>query len=129
MALQIPDSMDELVYWTKRALDSGNVIMWVKKGDCPKCKKIKIGKPVGDNGKVKMRAKEYVCAGCGNTVEKEAYEESLTAEVIYMCPSCGKKGEFTGPFKRKNVQGIQTFRFQCGSCNSPIDVTKKMKEK
>lgn len=129
MALQIPESMDEIVYWTNRTIDSGKVMVWAPRQDCPKCKKAKMGKPVGEEGNVKIRAKEYVCPACKYTVEKEAYEESLTANVIYTCPSCQFQGEYTGPFKRKNIEGALTFRFQCSKCGKNIDVTKKMKEK
>ncbi len=129
MALHVPDSMNDIIYWTNRAIDKGKAIVWVPKQTCPKCKKATMGKPVGENGGVKIRAKEYVCPACQYTVEKQAYEETLTANALYTCPSCLKEGEFTGPFKRKNVEGVLTFRFSCGSCGASIDVTKKMKTK
>lgn len=128
MALKIPDSMDELVYFTRRAIDSGKVMVWVKRQKCPKCKKALMGKPV-EKGKVKIRAKEYVCPECNHTVDKNEYEESLTAEVIYTCPSCKKAGEYSGLFKRKKIKGVEIFRFQCEHCGADIDVTKKMKAK
>ena len=129
MGLQLPESMDELVYWTSRAIGNGYAKMWVKKQDCPKCGKAKMGKPVGKQGKVKIRAKEYVCTECGHTVEKNEHEETLTAEIIYTCPECGKKGEHSGLFKRKKVKGVLLYRFQCSHCGVDIDVTKKMKAK
>ncbi len=128
MALQIPDSMDEIVYFTNRTIDNGKAVVWVQKQDCPKCKKAKMGKPAED-GHVKIRAKEYVCPACKYTVEKTAYEEGLTAYAIYTCPSCEYQGEYTGIFKRKNIEGALTFRFPCSKCKANIDVTKKMKEK
>jgi hypothetical protein len=129
MALQLPESMDELVYFTNRAIESGKAIVWVPRNQCPKCKKAKMGKPADDDGHVKIRAREYICPACKYTVEKTAYEDTLTAFAIYTCPSCSAKGEYTGPFKRKNIEGALTFRFSCDKCKANIDVTKKMKEK
>ncbi len=129
MTLQPPDSMAELVYWTNRSVGAGKVIVWVPKQECPKCRKAKIGKPAGDNGSIKIRAKEYICPVCKYTEEKTVYEEGLTAYALYTCLFCGAKGEYTGPFKRKNIEGTLTFRFQCSKCNANIDVTKKMKNK
>jgi len=129
MALQIPDSMDEIVYFTNRSIDNGKAIMWVPRQQCPKCKKAQMGKPISDEGKVKIRATEYTCPSCKHTVEKAEYEDTLTAEVIYTCPTCGFNDEYTGPFKRKKIDGAETFRFQCSKCHANIDVTKKMKEK
>lgn len=129
MALELPESMDELVYFTNRSIENGKAIVWVPKQQCPKCKKAKIGKPADDDGHVKIRAKEYVCPSCKYTVEKTAYEEGLTAFAVYTCPSCSTKGEYTGLFKRKNIEGALTFRFACNTCKANIDVTKKMKEK
>lgn len=129
MALQIPDSMDELVYWTNRTIGNGKVMMWVYKEYCPNCKKAKMTKPVDEKGNVKSRAKEYLCSACGYSIDKKMYEESLTANIIYTCPACQYKGECTGLFKRKNINGILTFRFQCEKCKTHLDVTKKMKEK
>jgi predicted RNA-binding Zn-ribbon protein involved in translation (DUF1610 family) len=124
-----PQSMDELVYFTQRAVGKGNVRAWVYKGDCPKCKKAKMGKPVGSDGKVKIRAKEYVCPACGYTAEKKSYEETLFCEIQYTCPECGNKSDTTVPYKRKPYQGVPSVVFQCGKCNAKIPITKKMKEK
>lgn len=129
MALQIPDSMDEIVYWTNRSIGNGKVMMWVYKQDCPQCKKAKMTKPADEKGNVKGRAKEYLCSACGYIIDKNVYEESLTANIVYTCPACQYKGEYTGLFKRKNINGVLTFRFQCEKCKANIDVTKKMKEK
>ncbi len=129
MALQIPDSMDELVYFTNRTFGNGKAMVWVTRQQCQKCKKALMGKPVGNDGSVKIRAKEYVCPACKYIVEKTAYEEGLTAYSVYTCPFCGFKGEYTGPFKRKKIEGSDMFRFQCGKCHANIDVTKKMKDK
>jgi len=127
--LRQPESMDECVYFTNRSLGGGSVRVWVFRQACPKCGNALMGKPVGSNGKVKTRAAEYVCPGCGHSVEKKAYEDSLTANAGYQCPGCGSSGEAQIPFKRRNIEGMPALRFQCGKCNANIDVTKKMKEK
>ena len=128
MELKEPESTDECVYFTRRQIgDSGNAMVWVFKQNCPKCDKALMGKPKDEKGKVKIRAKEYVCPECGHTVEKKEYEESLTANAKYTCPSCGHQGAVQVPFKRKSIEGVQTLRFQCEQCNANIDVTKKMK--
>jgi hypothetical protein len=120
--------MDECIYFTQRALGEGEVMCWVFKQFCPKCRKSLMGKPRGSNGKVKIRADTYECPSCHYSVEKQAYEDSLMACVEYTCPGCKNKAEKQIPFKRKNVDGVQTLRFSCDKCNANIDVTKKMKE-
>jgi len=128
MALREPESMSEVIYYTRRELgDKGNVVVWVYKQKCPVCGKALMGKPTDKKGKVLIRAKEYVCPECKHTVEKKAYEETLTASAKYTCPKCGNKGEIEFPFKRKSIEGVQTLRFQCQKCGNNIDVTKKMK--
>lgn len=131
MPLKQPESMDELVYFTNRTLDGGkgSVRVWVFKQACPKCKKAIMGKPRDSKGKVKTRANEYVCPSCGYNVEKQAYEDSLTANAEYKCPGCSLSGEAQIPYKRKNIEGIPALRFQCSKCKASIDVTKKLKEK
>ncbi|MBW2972658.1 hypothetical protein KY359_06490 [Candidatus Woesearchaeota archaeon] len=122
--------MDELIYFTQRAVGKGNVRAWAYKGPCPKCGKGRMGKPVDEKtGKVKIRAKEYVCPECGYTVEKKAYEDTLTCEIKYTCPECGNTGDAEAPFKRKKFQGMDAVVFQCGKCKAKIPITKKMKEK
>src|SRR3989338_4522682 len=102
MAPKQPNSVDECVYFTRRALmETGNVMAWVFKQPCPKCKKAMMGKPV-ENGKVKIRAKEYVCPACKYTVEKAEYEATLSCDIIYTCPSCKHSGETTVPYQRKS---------------------------
>lgn len=129
MALKQPSSADECVYFTRRAIGEGTIIAWVFRNPCPKCGKALMGKPVDKKtGKVSIRAKEYVCPNCGYTAEKNAYEETLTANVEYTCPSCNYSGEIQIPFKRKKIQGVDALRFQCQKCKANIDITKKMKE-
>ncbi len=130
MALELPESMDNLIYWTNRSIDEGKATVWVDKQPCTKCGKAKMGKPVdAKTGKPKIRAKEYVCPNCGFTVEKVEYEDTLEACALYTCPECKHKGECTVPFKRKSVKGVQTLRLNCEKCGANIDVTKKMKAK
>jgi predicted RNA-binding Zn-ribbon protein involved in translation (DUF1610 family) len=135
MALKQPQSMDECVYFTRRL--SPAVVAWVFRGTCPKCKKGTMGKPRGADGKVKIRAKEYVCPDCGYAAEKQAYEDTLTANIEYTCPKCNASGELTMPFKRKKVklfdeetgkEGVaEALQFLCAKCKEKINVTKKMK--
>jgi hypothetical protein len=128
MALKKPQGMDECVYFTQRVFGEGEVMCWVFKQLCPKCKKGTMGKPRDSKGKVKTRAETYECPSCHYSVEKQAYEDSLMACVEYTCPQCRNKAEKEIPFKRKNVEGVQTLRFSCDKCSANIDVTKKMKE-
>ncbi|MBW3015510.1 hypothetical protein KY330_03750 [Candidatus Woesearchaeota archaeon] len=126
----MPSSMEDLIYFTNRKLGDGNIKVWVYKQKCPKCGKGLMGKPVDEKtGKVKIRAKDYVCSKCGHTVEKKEYEETLSAEAVYLCPNCKKKGESVVSYKRKSIGGVQTLRVPCQHCGYNIDVTKKMKEK
>ena len=128
MALRQPESMEELVYFTNRDIGNGSARVWVFKGQCPECGKGLMGKPIKPDGKPKMRAKEYVCPECGYTVEKEEYEETLTACADVTCPECGKDSELEAQFKRKKIKGVFTLRFECLHCKASIDVTKKMKQ-
>ncbi len=131
-----PESMDEVVYFTRRTIGSGKAAAWVYKQPCPKCGKEKMGKPVV-KGKVKIRAKEYECPACSHTIEKKEYEESLTCEVKYTCPHCQHEGEAAVPFKRKKIamineetgkkKMVDAVRIPCSKCGKNIDITKKMK--
>ncbi len=135
MALKMPESMDECIYFTRRL--KPNVVAWVLKEICPKCKKAMMGKPKGSDGKVKIRAKEYVCPECNFTMEKQAYEDTLTANIQYTCPKCSFSGEHQMPFKRKKVKifdeeegkevTADALIFNCPKCGQKIAVTKKMK--
>ena len=122
-------SMEECVYFTNRAIGekfNGSARCWVFRQQCPKCKKAFMGKPIVD-GKAKIRALEYECPNCKYSVEKQAYEDTLIANVDYVCPACQFHGGMVLPFKRKKVEGVLTLRFPCEKCKGPIDVTKKMK--
>lgn len=125
-----PESMEQLVYHTIRAVGNGKVRAWVYREKCPECGKGLMGKPVDEKtGKVKIRAKEYVCPDCGHTVEKQEYEDTLTCEIQYTCPECGNTGETTAPYKRKTFQGMKAIVFNCEKCKAKIPITKKLKEK
>ncbi len=137
MSLKEPTSMDECVYFTNRLFgEKGKVKAWVYKQNCLKCNKALMGKPRGPDGKIKIRATEYVCPNCKYTVQKE-YEDSLTLEAKYTCPHCQFNGEVQTPFKRKKVKifdeelqkqvTAESVRFACSKCGKNIDVTKKMK--
>lgn len=128
MALHMPESMDECIYFTNRPVGKGQVIAWVYRKTCPKCKKAEMGKPA-DKGKVKTRATMYVCPSCGYTEEKMMHEESLQIEAQFTCPSCGKEGEARAPYKRQAYQGIPSYLVLCPSCKAKIPITKKLKVK
>ncbi len=138
MTLRFPESMDECVYFTRRNLgQKGNAVAWVFKEKCPKCGKGIMGKPRGNDGKVKIRAKEYVCPSCNYTVEKGEFEDTLTANIQFTCPHCGFAGEHQMSFKRKKVKifdeesqkekTADALKFQCAKCKKDIFITKKMK--
>ncbi len=127
MALKIPDSMEELVYWTSRAVGDGYVKAWAEREICPNCKKGMMGKPRGKDGKVQIRAKHYECDSCGHTVEKQEYEDTLTCNIIYTCPKCRHQGEASVPYKRKKYQGVDAIVFKCDKCGEKVPITKKLK--
>jgi len=125
-----PENMDDLVYFTRRALgDKGHIMCWVYRKECPECGKALMGKPKKADGGVKIRSPEYECPECGHKVEKAEYEATLTAEAKYTCPECSNEGEGEAPFKWKTIEGAKTVRFQCSKCEANLDVTKKMKDK
>lgn len=138
MTLKQPTSMGECIYFTRRTIGNGKVKAWVFKNECPKCKKGLMGKPKDPKtGKSKIRATTYECPECHYTIEQKEYEETLTANIEYICPHCNHEGEIQIPFKRKKVQifdeesqkkkAADSLRFQCEKCKKNIDITKKMK--
>jgi predicted RNA-binding Zn-ribbon protein involved in translation (DUF1610 family) len=130
MALKVPESMEECLYFTNRSIgEKGNILAWVYRKECPKCKKAKMGKPVNPKtGRPKPRSLEYVCPGCGFTEEKAEHESTLTLEAQYTCPECGKDGEGSTPYVRKTFKGVKAFVIECEHCQAKIPVTKKLKE-
>ncbi|MBN1275547.1 hypothetical protein JXA12_04625 [Candidatus Woesearchaeota archaeon] len=128
MDCEEPESMDEIIYYTKRTLEPrGRVTAWTKKKQCPRCERALMGKPV-EKGKVKIRATTYECPACGYTEEKKEHEESLTLCAAYTCPSCGKEGASSTRYKRKTHQGVPSYVVTCEHCGHTIALTKKMKE-
>jgi DNA-directed RNA polymerase subunit RPC12/RpoP len=130
--------MDNCVYMTNRYLgEKGMVKCWVYKKKCTQCTKSVMGKPKDEKtGNVKIRAKEYVCPSCHYSVEKKAYEETLTAEMKYTCPKCEHQGNHSMPFKRKKIKivteagkekKVDALQFSCAHCGEKINVTKKLK--
>jgi len=136
MTLTQPGAISETIYYTRRTLlgeHEGEAVAWAYKKECPECKNAKMGKPVDEKtGKIKIRAKEYVCPECNYTEEKKEHEESLTIEIQYTCPHCGKEGEGTTPMKRKsftlpNDKKAPAYIVDCEHCSGKIAITKKMK--
>lgn len=123
----MPDSLEECIYFTNRPVGNGNVIAWVYRKTCPKCKKAKMSKPV-EKGKVKTRADYYECPSCKYQEAKQIHEESLQLEAQYTCPKCGKEGESTALYKRKAFQGVPSYLVTCQHCGEIIPITKKLKE-
>jgi len=129
-----PKSMSELAYFTRRKDEFGTVQVWVFREDCTECGKGQMGKPINPKtGKPKSRAKEYQCPECSVTIEKEEYEDSLTANISYSCPE-GHSGEIQIPFERKRlpIKNPKTgknkykpgIKFNCETCDFEIKVVK-----
>ena len=129
MALELPESMESLIYFTRRKINDKLVICWVDKAPCEACGKGLMEKPRDPKtGRPKIRSQEYVCSECGASEPKKNHEEKLIAKAKYACPHCGKDGEAQAPYKRKTIQGVKTLRMNCEHCGGNIDITKKMKE-
>ena len=129
LELRQPESMDELVYFSRRKTPEGRVMAWAFRELCPKCKKELMSKPLDPKTKKpKVRAKEYVCNACGYEVSDKEYEESLELCVDYTCGSCEHEGKTKIPYKRKTFMGVKAFVFECDNCKTKIPITKKMKE-
>lgn len=139
MELRQPKSMNDLVYYTQRIIKTkGKAKVWVFKKECPKCGKALMHKPIDPKtGKYKTRSKEYVCSECNYIVNKEEYEDTLMANIDYVCPNCEHKGMKEVSFKRKKVTifnekkgknvKLDALTFSCDNCNEQIKITKKMK--
>lgn len=127
MALIIPKSMDECLYFSNRTVGDAEIMAWVYRKECTKCHNARMGKPV-KKGKVKTKAAYYECPNCHYQEEKIVHESSLKLEAKYTCPHCGKEGESTGEYKRKNYQGVSSYLVVCEHCHKPIPITKKLKK-
>lgn len=129
MTLDLPNNMEELVYFTRRKINGKQVFCWVEKETCEKCNKGIMAKPKDPKtGRPKVRSPIYVCDTCDNEEDKKTYEAKLTAKANFTCPHCGKEGSATAPYKRKTIQGVATLRLNCEHCGGNIDITKKLKE-
>lgn len=129
MAKELPDSMDELVYFSRRKFtpEKGKATAWVRRKQCPSCEKGLMSKPIDEKtGKFKVRAKEYVCPECGHAEEKGEHEKTLTAEITYTCPFCGHEDEAQASFARKSFYGKKAIVFNCAECKEKLGVTKKL---
>src|SRR3989344_1530174 len=99
MMLQLPSSVDECVYFTRRSLGKGKVAAWVPREICNVCKKGIMEKPRDPKtNRFKLRAKEYICTACKVVVPIEEYENTLTLCALYTCPSCSKEGDASVPY-------------------------------
>lgn len=126
--MEIPDSMDKCVYFTRRNSEAeGKLIAWAEKKECPECHKGLMGKPI-EKGKKKIRATEYVCPECGYSEGKPEHEDTLTVNVQYTCPHCQHSGEATTPYKRKSFLGVKAYVFVCDGCGAKIGIAQKMKK-
>jgi predicted RNA-binding Zn-ribbon protein involved in translation (DUF1610 family) len=127
MSLKVPDSMEECLYFTNRAIGEGFAKAWVYRGLCPKCNTQTIGKPIKKNGKVDKKAEVYECSTCKYQESNEEAEAKLKVEIQYECPHCGNEGEATTEYKRKVFEGVPSYVFECGKCGKKIGITKKLK--
>ena len=125
--LKKPESMEECVYFTNRAIDSGRAMAWAYRKKCAKCSKGSMNKPLKKGGKPDKKALYYECNKCGNKENNEETEKSLRLEVDYKCPHCGFEGQTTTEYARKSFQGVPSFVFACEKCSQKIPLTKKLK--
>jgi len=128
MALKKPSSVEECIYFTNRAIDSGRAMAWVFRKECPKCKKDVLRKPSTKSGKPDKKSPIYACKSCRYEESNEQVENNLTINIEYKCPHCGNEGETTTEYKRKSFQGVPAFVFECQKCHQKIGLTKKLKE-
>lgn len=128
MPLKKPNSMEECVYFTNRAIGSGMAMAWVFRKQCQKCDKGAMGKPQKKGGKTDKKAAYYVCNSCGYQESNADVENNLVLNVEYKCPYCGNEGETTSEYKRKSFEGVPSYVFECGKCHKKIGLTKKLKD-
>lgn len=129
MAKELPEDMDELVYFTRRKFKGkGSAIAWVNRIECPQCGEGLMSKPRDEKtGKFKTRATSYVCDACGHEENKKEHQEKLTCEIIYECPFCNHTDETDAGFKRKSFYGAKAVVFECAGCGERLGITKKLK--
>ncbi|MBI2651013.1 hypothetical protein HYX01_00930 [Candidatus Woesearchaeota archaeon] len=129
MEIKKPESMDECIYFTNRAIGDGYAMAWAYRKECPKCKKPTLGKPLNKRGKVDKKAPYYECKICKYKENNEQVEKDLKLEVQYKCPYCSFESETTTEYKRKTFEGFPSYVFECGKCSKKIGITKKLKGK
>src|SRR3989344_8480094 len=102
LMVQLPSSVDECIYFTRRSLGKlGKVVAWVPRQLC-KCGQGLMEKPRDPKThRFKLRASEYLCSVCKFSAPVDSFEDSLTMSAQYICPSCGKSGDVSVPFRRK----------------------------
>ena len=128
MQLKKPNSMEECMYFTNRSIGEGYAVAWVYRKECPKCKKVRLGKPLKKNGKMDKKAVYYECPKCKYQEKNEEVESNLKLEVEYKCPYCGNESQTTSNYERKNFEGIPSYVFECEKCKKKIGITKKLKK-
>jgi len=129
MELKKPNSMDECLYFTNRALgDEGFAVAWVYRKECPECKKGRLGKPLKKDGKPDKKSPNYECPECKHQESNEEVEASLRVEIEYKCPHCGNESMTTTEHERVTFEGAKAFVFTCEKCDKKIGITKKMKK-
>ena len=123
-----PESMDDLMYFTRRTVFDGRVVAWVFKPECPACGEAQMRKPRNKDGKPKTRSKTYVCPACEHEEKKSDVKANATVNVHYICPHCEHEGDATTDYKRRTYMGKKSFVFQCAECWQEIPITKRVKQ-
>ncbi len=127
----IPQSMDDLLYFSNRKLPDGvRIIAWVEKISCPACGDALMGKPVDEKtGKVKIRAAEFVCPACGHTEPKAAHLKKLSMQVRYTDTTGKNWKAATTEYKLRTWKGMKAYVFENEFTNEKMGVTKRLKMK
>jgi len=71
MTLREPESMEECVYFTNRAIDNGHAKAWVFREKCPKCKKGMMSKPFDEKEESSKRAQQSMFVLNASTLLKK----------------------------------------------------------
>ena len=130
--MKMPESTNECFYFTNRILENdGSIIAWVYKPKCPECGKGIMGKPINEKtGKVKSRAKIYVCSECNHEVDKDEFDKTLSVEIQYTCPHCGEEGKVHGNWDKPAKKSASTvLKFRCEKCSNLVRVSRMKKKK
>lgn len=127
----IPQQMDDLLYFSNRRLPSGiRMIAWVEKITCEGCKKALMGKPVDEKtGKVKIRSSIFVCPECGREEKKAVHTKKLTMQVRYTDETGKEWKKAETEYKLRTWQGMKAYVFDNEFTGKPMGVTKRLKLK